>query len=482
MANNKIQFKRTSTSGLLPNTTNSANASFISAGEFAVNLTDKKVIASDGSLTFEVGANVTTLNVTNAITVNGTVTFANSTANTLNIYANGQILAPAFTGNVTGTASNSSALSSVTLATIQSQITGNAATAFSNAIANSAADATSKAATAYTNAIAIAANATNLTSGTVAAARLGSGTANSSTILYGNNVWAAAPGSSSTATMNTYTFTVASNTTVFTGLDDTSNTLVYTSGLESVFINGSRQIASVDYITTNTTVLTLTSNAIAGDIVQITTLNASITSGGGGGGTPGGSNTQIQFNDSGAFGGSAGFTFDKTTNNVTIANSLIMNTQSISITSGANTLTINPFNMFSGVGNSFSIAANNNNFTSIFIAANGNVGIQNNTPGAILTVGSNTMVLGSSSKTANGYAWLPNGILMQWGTVSSSTTVGDVTFPLTFPTAIIGVTVTPATTYILNGYPNVIAQTTAGCNVRTGSTTSRAMFYQALGY
>jgi hypothetical protein len=40
-----------------------------------------------------------------------------------------------------------------------------------------------------------------------------------------------------------------------------------------------------------------------------TTLNAS-----GGGGTPGGSNTQVQFNDSGSFGGDAGLVYDKTTN------------------------------------------------------------------------------------------------------------------------------------------------------------------------
>jgi len=40
--------------------------------------------------------------------------------------------------------------------------------------------------------------------------------------------------------------------------------------------------------------------------------------GGGGGGVPGGSNTQIQFNDSGGFGGSAAFTFDKATNAVSI--------------------------------------------------------------------------------------------------------------------------------------------------------------------
>lgn len=36
--------------------------------------------------------------------------------------------------------------------------------------------------------------------------------------------------------------------------------------------------------------------------------------GGGGNGSPGGSNTQIQFNDGGVFGGAAGFTFDKSSN------------------------------------------------------------------------------------------------------------------------------------------------------------------------
>lgn len=40
-----------------------------------------------------------------------------------------------------------------------------------------------------------------------------------------------------------------------------------------------------------------------------------------GGGTPGGSDTQVQFNDAGAFGGDAGFTYDKATGNVTVAGS-----------------------------------------------------------------------------------------------------------------------------------------------------------------
>jgi hypothetical protein len=58
-----------------------------------------------------------------------------------------------------------------------------------------------------------------------------------------------------------------------------------------------------------------------GAYIDLTTCNASVgtnlLSGGGGGGTPGGSNTQVQFNDGGVFGGAAGFTFDKTTNTLT---------------------------------------------------------------------------------------------------------------------------------------------------------------------
>lgn len=47
--------------------------------------------------------------------------------------------------------------------------------------------------------------------------------------------------------------------------------------------------------------------------------------GGGGNGTPGGSNTQVQYNDSGSFGGSAFFTFNEATNNVNVAGNLIAN-------------------------------------------------------------------------------------------------------------------------------------------------------------
>lgn len=42
--------------------------------------------------------------------------------------------------------------------------------------------------------------------------------------------------------------------------------------------------------------------------------------GGGGNGSPGGTNSQVQFNDSGTFGGDVGFTYNKTTNTLTVEN------------------------------------------------------------------------------------------------------------------------------------------------------------------
>lgn len=47
---------------------------------------------------------------------------------------------------------------------------------------------------------------------------------------------------------------------------------------------------------------------------------ATSNGGGGGNGVPGGTNTQVQFNDNGSFGGSSSFTFNKTSNILTVTN------------------------------------------------------------------------------------------------------------------------------------------------------------------
>jgi trimeric autotransporter adhesin len=94
---------------------------------------------------------------TNTVSNSTTISFVNSTATvTINATSYG------------GTANNSTNFGGLSLATVQAQITGNAATAYTNATSY----ADTKAATAYSNATAYASNASNITTGTLPAAQL----------------------------------------------------------------------------------------------------------------------------------------------------------------------------------------------------------------------------------------------------------------------------------------------------------------------
>jgi hypothetical protein len=94
MANTVFKLRRSSVAGKLPNT------STLVIGELALNLTDRILYSSDGSNVWEIGANNTTVNVVNSITVS-----TNCSINSSGFYTTGEgefSLGPAYVANTSG--------------------------------------------------------------------------------------------------------------------------------------------------------------------------------------------------------------------------------------------------------------------------------------------------------------------------------------------------------------------------------------------
>lgn len=100
------------------------------------------------------------------------------------------------------------------------------------------------------------------------------------------------------------------------------------------------------------------------------------------------------------------------------------------------------------------------------------------------SVSSNAFTLGASSITAtqyaNGYTRLPNGLLLQWGTVLANTTTGAVTFPAAFgPVFSMTATANDKSTTCMAA---VTALTNTTATVLLASNVSqRTVYWQAIG-
>jgi len=119
----------------------------------------------------------------------------------------------------------------------------------------------------------------------------------------------------------------ANSTVVFDAFQNTTSNIAISNSSGILFVGNT----TVNLVI-NSTSVSIANSTVTFTIVRPTAAqqagsyflhaNGSWATASGGSGTPGGSNTQIQYNDSGAFAGSAGLTFNNTTNTVTIANSL----------------------------------------------------------------------------------------------------------------------------------------------------------------
>ena len=99
----------------------------------------------------------------------------------------------------------------------------------------------------------------------------------------------------------------------------------------------------------------------------------------------------------------------------------------------------------------------------------------------------------ASSLAASGYQKLPSGLIVQWGTATTSAGTGTITFPIAFPTVCRSLVIAESaasgwSTTNLTVY-GVSALTSSGATIKsltwTGSSFSAAgggVFYQAIGY
>lgn len=420
----KFQIKRTSVSGRTPNTTNSANAGFIAAGELAVNLTDEKLYSSNGTVAFEVGANLTNLAVTKifangAAGSAGKVLSANSiggiywddaaTGGSLNVTSdtfNGNNSATTFTLTVSSTTDKSFVyLNGVQQApTTDYTISGTTLTfvvapASNNVIEVRSFDIPSIAdITVTSDTFTANGTQTNFTLST-------SDSSVTNSLVFLNGV-TQVPTTDYTLSSTTLTFVSApaNNTavqaisftsagiksTTFTGNgSNTQFTLPVTSTTSKtiVAINGVTQTPVTDYSVSGTTLIFAIA-PVNNDNILVRVLPSKVDSAGG--------NTQIQYNKSGSLGGSAGFTFNESTNNVTIANTLTLPNFILNASNPpANSTSTGTTGTFAWDSSFFYVATGTNTWKKVPITTEGSSG----SPG-----GSNTHIQYNDSNTFNGSA------------------------------------------------------------------------------
>ena len=199
------------------------------------------------------------------------------------------------------------------------------------------------------------------------------------------------------------------------------------------------------------------------------------------------------------------FTF--ASNNATAANNILLGTGTTNTVANSSTVKISnstsEVSTTTGsilIGNSTVNTTSNSstivvsNSTSSITISEGTVTVGNSTVNTSansslvnatsVTVNSNTgLTLGTAVTTANGFTYLPNGLILQYGSVDANTTVGNITFANVFPTGLYSLTVSTniAGAYNATHQSIVIASNTSTANVRTANVTAKSVSYTAIG-
>lgn len=238
----KLLFKRTSVSGRAPNTSN------LDTGELALNMADGILYGSNGSVIFQIGANLSSLSV------NG-ISFPATDG------SNGQVIITDGNGNLSfANQSGGGAAGAVAIRSFVYEITSNTSIiegADRDGVVLSYDGGTED---VYLNGIKLVAGS-DYTTTNATAITLVANAENTDTVevvtLAGSGI------------LQEYQYTVTANQTSFTGADDNAAVLSYTPGREFVYLNGAKLISDLDYTSPNTTHVVLAANAVANDILEI---------------------------------------------------------------------------------------------------------------------------------------------------------------------------------------------------------------------
>jgi hypothetical protein len=88
---------------------------------------------------------------------------------------------------------------------------------------------------------------------------------------------------------------------------------------------------------------------------------------------------------------------------------------------------------------------------------------------------------GPSNTSSNGFSYILNNILVQWGTVSSNSSSGSITWPRQFQTLLNIQTTSQVSAWDQTYLPMVISSNTTTANIVTGNATSTNVYFLAVG-
>lgn len=178
-----------------------------------------------------------------------------------------------------------------------------------------------------------------------------------------------------------------------------------------------------------------------------------------------------------------------------VSNSSLYSSLSQAALTVANTTVINSTSLF--VGNSTVNAVHSAsqlslaNSTTTFTATRNEISVGNSTVNTFanssrvstgsIVVSSNTLTLGTSSATANGYTFLPNGLKLNYGSVEANSSVGQIVFSNAFSTAVYSVTIAGNSVAHATMVPAVTSQNTTSAEIRTTNASPTTVYYMAIG-